>query len=103
MAGLRCRLLFLEVRAGRLVVDAVVSSGEPRRRVPAPSAAVVGSPLTIVAELPTRPWGFAAKATLERWIEEGREVELRLRRLRLRGYQVEAATDEASMLLDLAA
>lgn len=122
--GLRCRLMFMELKSGRMVLDAVVSSGTAGR----PSAnadgnndggrdggfasntgadgrvgtAQPGSLVTVVAQLPTRPWGFAAKATLERWIDEGREVNLRLKRRRARRAQVEAVTEEASMLLDLA-
>ena len=106
VTGLRCRLMFMELRAGRMILDAVVSSGANGR--PAgnsdPSAvAQPGSLVTVVAQLPTRSWGFAAKATLERWIDESREIDLRVRRRRARRTQVEAASDDASMLLDLAA
>lgn len=92
VTGLRCRLMFMELKAGRMILDAVVSSGPDQP----------GSLVTVVAQVPTRPWGFAAKATLERWVDESREIELRLRRRRARRTQVEAASEEASMLLDLA-
>lgn len=114
--GLRCRLMFMELKAGRMVLDAVVSSGSPGRpsgnndggrdggkgRDGRVGTAEPGSLVTVVAQLPTRPWGFAAKTTLERWIDEGREVNLRLKRRRARRAQIEAVTEEASMLLDLA-
>lgn len=93
VTGLRCRLMFMEFKAGQMILDAVVSSGSDQP----------GSLVTVVAQVPTRPWGFAAKATLERWVEESREIELRLRRRRARRTQVEAASEDASMLLDLAA
>lgn len=109
--GLRCRLVFMDLRAGRMILDAVVSSGfagrpsgDPlARRGFEPAATEPGMLVTVVAQMPTRPWGLAAKATLERWIEESREVDLRVRRRRARRSQVEASSDEASMVLDLAA
>ena len=97
---MRFRLLFWEVLDGDLVLDAVVSADQPDN---ADWDTSPGCPVTAVITPPSQRWLAAARVTLERWVADDREIELRRTRAWEHGSQVLLWDPHRSLLVTLAA
>jgi len=90
-ATLRCRIVFIEVGPGRVLLDVLATpEGLPG----------AGTPLSVDADLPWSKTALVALATLQRWTAEGRDVVLEFRQGD-RARQVRASSGPTWMLLDL--
>ena len=96
--ALRCRLLFWRALPGEVVLDAVMSDDQP------PGAdwdTPAGTPFTVVVAVPSEAWLAAAGEALDRWADEGREIELRRTRAWEEDSKVLVWTPDASLLVTL--
>lgn len=94
---LRCRVVFVEVRRGRMLLDCVLADPV---RLPGHEHDA-GSPFVIAADLPAAMWATVARGLLERWTADSRELEVRLRPRR-DVTQVGVSDGRTRVLLDLA-
>ena len=98
--AMRCRLLFWEVLDGELLLDAVVSADQPDN---ADWDTSPGCPVTAVITPPSQRWLASARATLDRWVANGSEIELRRTRAWEGGSQVLLWDPHSSLLVTLSA
>lgn len=80
------RIVFIESKPGRLVIDALTSDGQV---------------LSMEAEVPAAMWGFAAALALGRWAEQGTQVVTDLYESR-GSNRLRLSDDEHLVVLDLA-
>lgn len=98
--AMRCRVLFCEPREDTIVLDAIMSEDQPDNAAWKTSP---GSPFSAVVAVPSRGWLVAVRATLDTWVAEQREVELRRTRAWEDGSQVLLWEPDSSLLVTLTA
>ena len=98
--AMRCRLLSWEMVGDQMVLDAIMSGDQPAG---ADWDTPAGTPFTIVVAVSSRQWVDVAREVLDRWAEEGTEIELRRTRAWEQGSQVLVWGPEGSLLVTLAA
>ena len=98
--AMRCRPLFWAAVGEQVIIDAVMSSDQPDG---AEWDTPAGTPFTVVISVTSAQWLGRNRGVLDRWANDGREVEIRRTRAWEDGSQVLVWGPDASLLVTLAA
>lgn len=96
--AVRCRLVSWQAREHELILDAIMSAWQPDCSdwdMPA------GSPFAVIVAVPSERWAGSAQRVIDRWVDEGHEIEIRRTRAWEVASQVVLWGPDTSLLVTL--